>query len=93
MLRCACSIKSIATKFVLFSTSELKMKYKIVLEEEKDGGFSVYVPELPGCASQGETRGQALANIKKAIKLYVWSIKEDKNQLARRKISIKEIAA
>jgi antitoxin HicB len=51
--------------------------FKVILQKEEEGGFSVYVPSLPGCASQGETEQEALANIKEAIDLYVESLKED----------------
>ncbi len=47
------------------------VEYQAVFQEEKDGGFSVWVPDLPGCASQGETLEEALENIKEAIKLYL----------------------
>ncbi len=47
------------------------MKYTAVLQRESDGGFSVYVPALPGCVSQGDSRDEALANIREAIDLYV----------------------
>ncbi|BDC52607.1 hypothetical protein F183_A49220 [Bryobacterales bacterium F-183] len=47
------------------------MKYTVVLERESDGGFVVSVPVLPGCVSQGDTREEALANIKDAIDLYI----------------------
>jgi len=47
------------------------MKLKIVLEPSEDGGYTVYVPSLPGCISEGNTRDEALANIKEAIKLYL----------------------
>lgn len=51
-------------------------KYKIseylaVFQEENKGGFSVWIPELPGCASQGENFEEALRNIKEAAKLYL----------------------
>ena len=52
-------------------------KFKIVIEEEVEGGYSVYVPALPGCASQGETIKEAESNIKEAIGLYIWSLKDD----------------
>lgn len=45
--------------------------FTAVFQEEKDGGYSVWVPDLPGCASQGETLEEALANIKEAIGLYL----------------------
>ena len=47
------------------------MRYTAVLEQEADGGFVVSVPALPGCVSQGDTRDEALANIREAIELYV----------------------
>ena len=46
------------------------MKYKVVLEESKEG-FAVSVPGLPGCHSQGATEEEALENIKDAIELYL----------------------
>ncbi len=42
-------------------------EYIVVFEHEVDGGYSVYVPDLPGCASQGDTYDEALANIREAI--------------------------
>jgi predicted RNase H-like HicB family nuclease len=46
-------------------------EYQVVFQEETKGGFSVWVPDLPGCASQGETIEEALENIKEAIELYL----------------------
>lgn len=46
-------------------------EYQAVFQEELEGGFSVWVPDLPGCASQGETLEEALASIKEAIELYL----------------------
>ena len=43
------------------------MKFTVILEPEEVGGYSVHCPALPGCASQGETLGEALANIREAI--------------------------
>lgn len=45
--------------------------FQVVFQEETEGGFSVWVPDLPGCASQGETLEEALENIKEAIELYL----------------------
>jgi predicted RNase H-like HicB family nuclease len=47
------------------------MRYTVILEQEADGGYVVSVPTLPGCVSQGDTRTEALANIREAIELYV----------------------
>ncbi|RPI03119.1 MAG: type II toxin-antitoxin system HicB family antitoxin [Zetaproteobacteria bacterium] len=43
--------------------------YKVILEPDETGGYVVSCPSLPGCYSQGETVGEALANIKEAIEL------------------------
>ena len=47
------------------------MRYTVLLEPEADGGYVVSVPALPGCISQGDTRDEALANIREAIALYI----------------------
>lgn len=47
------------------------MEIKVMLEKQEEGGYTVYVPSLPGCISQGETREEALKNIKEAIELYL----------------------
>jgi predicted RNase H-like HicB family nuclease len=52
------------------------MRYTVVLEQEADGGYSVSVPALPGCDSQGDTRDEALANIREAIELYIETLRE-----------------
>jgi predicted RNase H-like HicB family nuclease len=53
------------------------MKLKVVLEHSDEGGFTVYVPALPGCISEGETVDEALANIQDAIELYLEPIEDD----------------
>jgi len=45
--------------------------YTVVLETEKDGGFVVSVPALPGCFTQGDSRDEALRNAREAIAAYV----------------------
>jgi predicted RNase H-like HicB family nuclease len=52
------------------------MRFTVVLEQESDGGFVVSVPALPGCHSQGDTRSEALANIREAIDLYIEDCRE-----------------
>ena len=54
------------------------MKLTIVLEPQKEGGYTVYVPSLPGCISQGNTKHEAIKNIKEAIEVYLES---DTNEL------------
>jgi predicted RNase H-like HicB family nuclease len=55
------------------------MKLKIVLEPSDDVGFTVMVPSLPGCISEGSTRQEALANIKEAVLLYLEPVADDLN--------------
>jgi predicted RNase H-like HicB family nuclease len=47
------------------------MKLKVILEPSEEGGFTVYVPSLPGCISEGDTLEEALLNIRAAIDLYL----------------------
>jgi antitoxin HicB len=49
-------------------------EYEVVLIPEEEGGYSVTVPALPGCVSQGETREEALAMIREAIEGYLESL-------------------
>ena len=53
------------------------LKYTIVLIPEDEGGYSVEVPLLPGCVTQGETREEAIAMAKDAIQLYLESLRAD----------------
>lgn len=47
------------------------LQYHALFIPEKEGGFSVSVPDLPGCHSQGETFEEAKKNVAEAIKLYL----------------------
>lgn len=53
------------------------MRFKIVLEESDEGGYTVYAPSLPGCISEGETKEEALKNIQEAIELYLEPVEDD----------------
>ena len=46
------------------------MKLTIVLEPQEEGGFTAYVPSLPGCISEGDTKEEVIKNVKEAIELY-----------------------
>lgn len=50
-------------------------QYTAVFEPEKAGGYSVTIPALPGCISEGDSFKQALANIKEAAELYLEDLK------------------
>ena len=53
------------------------MTVKVILEPSEDGGFTVFAPSLPGCISEGDTREEALANIREAILLYLEPVEDD----------------
>ena len=52
-------------------------KFRVILEPNELGGYTVTVPLLPGCISEGDTRDEALANIREAIELYIESLQAD----------------
>ena len=58
------------------------MKLQVVLEPSNEGGYTVYVPALPGCISEGDNVDEALENIREAIELYLEPVETDiiKNQ-------------
>ena len=53
------------------------MKLKVVLEPSDEGGYTIYVPSLPGCISEGQTVQEAMENIREAIRLYLEPIEDD----------------
>jgi len=53
------------------------MKLKVVFEKSKEGGYTVYVPSLPGCISEGDTKEEAMKNIKEAIELYLEPMEDE----------------
>jgi predicted RNase H-like HicB family nuclease len=52
------------------------MNYTVVIEKAKDGIFSVYVPDLPGCVSCGDTPGEAIDSIREAIAGHIQTLRE-----------------
>ncbi|MBI3979569.1 MAG: type II toxin-antitoxin system HicB family antitoxin [Chloroflexi bacterium] len=53
-------------------------KYTIILQPEpEEGGYSVSVPVLPGCHTQGDTLEEAIANAREAIQAYIESLEQD----------------
>jgi len=47
------------------------MKLYVVLEKQAEGGYTAYIPALPGCVSQGESKEETLKNIREAKELYL----------------------
>lgn len=50
-------------------------RYRVLIEPEEGGGYHAWCPALPGCHVQGETKEEALRNLREAIELYVESLK------------------
>jgi predicted RNase H-like HicB family nuclease len=67
------------------------MKFDIILEKQEEGGYTAYVPSLPGCISEGETEKDALKNIKEAIEIYTEEINKTKLKNLVSSISIKQM--
>ena len=53
------------------------MVLKVLLEPSDEGGFTAIVPSLPGCISEGDTKEEALKNIREAINLYLEPVEDD----------------
>ena len=47
------------------------MEIQVILEPQEEGGYTIYIPSLPGCISEGETEEEAIANIKEAMALWL----------------------
>lgn len=53
------------------------MKLQIIFAPSEEGGFTAYVPSLPGCISEGDTLAEAKTNIREAIELYLEPVDDD----------------
>lgn len=63
--------------------------YTAVFEfDEKAGGYSVTVPNLPGCISEGDTFEKALENIKDAASLYLEVMKDSKSKILSQNLGV-----
>ena len=68
-------MNSVLTICIIFWRT--KMNLKVILEPSNEGGFTVYVPSLPGCISEGDNEEEAVSNIKEAIELYLEPVDDD----------------
>jgi predicted RNase H-like HicB family nuclease len=65
------------------------MDLKIVYEPSDEGGYTVYVPALPGCVSEGDSLDEARQNIREAIALY---LEPDEEPLPSDGVVVEELA-
>ena len=57
------------------------LTYKVLLHKAPEGGFTVTVPALPGCITEGDSLDEALAMAKEAIELYVEELKSREEEV------------
>jgi predicted RNase H-like HicB family nuclease len=64
------------------------MKLTVIIQQDEDGRYTAYCPELTGCASWGMTPEDALKNVREAIELYLEDIpkSELKKHISRIKV-------
>jgi len=55
----------------------MTFSYSIVLDPSEEGGYTVRVPRLPGCITEGDTLDEAIANAREAITAYLLSLRDD----------------
>jgi predicted RNase H-like HicB family nuclease len=53
------------------------VKFQVVLQPSDEGGYTVYVPTLPGCISEGDTVDESMRNIRQATELYLEPVEDD----------------
>lgn len=59
---------------IMFRHKVNHMNFRVLIEKDEDGYFTVIVPSLPGCISQGGTEEEAKENIREAIVLHLESL-------------------
>ncbi|MBD1218747.1 MAG: type II toxin-antitoxin system HicB family antitoxin [Anabaena sp. CoA2_C59] len=52
----------------------LSLKYPMSIYPEEDGGYTVMIPDLPGCMSQGDNLEEAIENINEARELWIETV-------------------
>ena len=70
-------IKPAIQIIIVLQILKVNMKLQVILEPSDEGGYTVYVPALPGCISEGDDVNEALENIQEAIELYLEPVETD----------------
>jgi antitoxin HicB len=68
-------------------------EYEVFLEEAEEGGYVVTCPALPGCVSEGETRQEALGNIRDAIEGYLAALRRHGASIPNVETAVVEVHA
>ncbi len=66
-------------------------EFSAVIEREADGRYSAYVPDLPGCASMGSTRREAIANVREAVACYLEGLRKVGRPVPKRKARVEVV--
>ncbi len=67
------------------------MKFNVILEPAKEGGFIVSVPALDGCFTEGETEKEALENAKEAILCYLEGLEKLNEIKGKAGVTLREV--
>ncbi len=71
---------------------ENALNRRVLLRPIEDGWWLAEVPSLPGCLTQGETRDDAMDNIREAIELYLESLAEEGREIPADEYQAAELA-
>lgn len=66
--------------------------YPIIFEENEGSSWTVTCPILPGCISEGNTKEEAIRNIKDAIQLYIRAVRKEMDIIKRKGVEISKVA-
>ena len=67
----------------------MELQFNVIVVQDSSGGFVAFVPELPGCHTQGDTLEELMENIKEATELYLETLsEEEKEELLKHKTEL-----
>ena len=70
----------------------MSLKFNVTLDRDEDWAWVVECPVIPGCVSQGQTRDEALVNVKDAIRLCL-EVRAERGLPLTRETHLVEVAA
>jgi len=70
-------------------------EFDVIIIEDETGGYTAFVPALPGCHTQGDSLNELMDNVKEAVELYLETLTEEekKELLKQRVIGIQKVKA
>ncbi|MDH7578395.1 MAG: type II toxin-antitoxin system HicB family antitoxin [Bacillota bacterium] len=69
----------------------MQRRFKVILEKNENNGYTVTVPALPGCVTQGKNKDEALERIQEAIQGYLEALKIEGLPIPDSDIDIAEV--